>query len=71
MVLKKDAKDMTSTNLDNSKERQKQDSNVYGVIGICGVVGNLIARMLMDHKCHVIGTDMHGCEECQYLYTLD
>ena len=62
---------MTSTNLDNSKKRQKQDSNVYGVIGICGVVGNLIARMLMDHKCHVLGTDMLGCDECQYLYTLD
>ena len=62
---------MNSANWDNSKNPQKQDSNVYGVIGICGVVGNLIARMLMDNKCHVIGTDMHGSEQCQYLYTLD
>jgi UDP-N-acetylmuramate--alanine ligase len=43
---------------------------VYGVIGICGVVSNLIARVLMDHGYPVIGTDLHKKEECDYFYTL-
>jgi UDP-N-acetylmuramate--alanine ligase len=44
---------------------------VYGVIGICGVVSNLIARVLMDHGYPVIGTDLHKKDECDYLYTLN
>ena len=51
-------------NMDN------KNPEVYGVIGICGVVSNLIARMLIDHGYHVIGTDLHKKEECDYLYTL-
>jgi UDP-N-acetylmuramate--alanine ligase len=46
------------------------NANVYGVIGVCGIVSNLIARMLMDHGYLVIGTDLHQKEECDYLYTL-
>ena len=46
-------------------------SKVYGVIGICGVVSNLIARVLMDHGYPVIGTDLHKKEECDYIYTLN
>lgn len=43
----------------------------YGVIGICGIVGNLVARMINDHGCDVIGTDSKREEECEFKYTLD
>jgi UDP-N-acetylmuramate--alanine ligase len=54
----------------NNRNSEK-DSEIYGVVGICGVVGNLIARMLMDNNCHVMGTDMQDKPQCQYLYTLE
>ncbi|MGB7969891.1 MAG: Mur ligase family protein [Methanobacterium sp.] len=53
------------TNSDNG------NLEVYGVIGICGVVSNLVARVLMDHGHQVIGTDLHKKDECDYLYTLN
>ncbi|HEX7467673.1 MAG TPA: Mur ligase family protein [Methanobacterium sp.] len=55
----------------NINKTEYINPNVCGVIGICGVVSNLIARMLMDHGYQVIGTDMHAEEECDYLYTLN
>ncbi|MDD3753682.1 MAG: Mur ligase family protein [Methanobacterium sp.] len=48
----------------------KKKSETYGVIGICGVVGNLAARVLMDHDYNVICTDLHDSENCPFLYTL-
>lgn len=42
----------------------------YGVIGVCGVVGNLAARVLMDHGYRVTCTDLKDPENCSYLYTL-
>jgi UDP-N-acetylmuramate--alanine ligase len=42
----------------------------YGVIGICGVVGNLAARVLMDHQHNVICTDLQNSDNCPFLYTL-
>ena len=62
---------MNSSEKTDVNHPNQNDSNVYGVIGICGVVSNLIARMLMDHGCHVIGTDLHPKEVCEYLYTLE
>ena len=50
--------------------KDSENPEVYGVIGICGIVSNLIARMLIDHGYHVIGTDLHQKKECDYLYTL-
>ncbi len=47
-----------------------KNPEIYGVIGICGIVSNLIARVLMDRGYPVIGTDLHKKEECDYLYTL-
>jgi UDP-N-acetylmuramate--alanine ligase len=67
-VLRRDVKNMND-HADLNKLGQ-HDPNVYGVIGICGIVSNLIARMLMDHSCQVIGTDMLKKDECDYLYTL-
>ena len=55
---------------DNIKKTLENDSNVYGVVGICGVVGNLIVRMLMDRKLNVLGSDIHEKKDCEYLYTL-
>lgn len=56
---------------DNIKKTIENDSNVYGVVGVCGIVGNLIVRMLMDHKLNVLGSDIHGKKDCKYLYTLN
>lgn len=42
----------------------------YGVIGVCGVVGNLVARVLMDHGQDVICTDLLDSDNCPFLYTL-
>jgi len=42
----------------------------YGVIGVCGIVGNLVARVLMDHGYQVICTDIHNSNNCPFLYTL-
>ncbi len=46
-------------------------NKVFGVIGICGVVGNLVARVLMDNWYKVIGTDIQEENTCQFKYTLD
>ncbi len=43
----------------------------YGVIGICGVVGNLVARVLIDHNYDVICTDLQNSDNCPFLYTLN
>ena len=39
-------------------ERIPKKPETYGVIGICGVAGNLAARVLMDHNFNVICTDL-------------
>jgi UDP-N-acetylmuramate--alanine ligase len=49
----------------------QEQSKTYGVIGICGVVGNLAARVLMDNNHHVICTDLQNSDNCPYLYTLN
>lgn len=43
----------------------------YGVIGICGIVGNLVARVLLDNNLKVIGTDHKSETQCKYKYTLE
>ncbi len=62
---------MNSTAKTDGNQDRREDSYVYGVIGICGVVSNLIARILMDHGFEVIGTDIHTKEECKYIYTFE
>ncbi|NYB51354.1 MAG: Mur ligase [Methanobacteriaceae archaeon] len=63
-----------SANIDkHSLEAEKvpqKKIETYGVIGICGVVGNLAARVLMDHNHHVICTDHQDSNNCPFLYTL-
>ncbi|MBR0473322.1 MAG: hypothetical protein IJI98_11590 [Methanosphaera sp.] len=43
----------------------KQDA-IFGVIGVCGVNGNLIARILSDHGFKVQATDMVNEEDCRF-----
>ncbi|MDO5849578.1 MAG: Mur ligase family protein [Methanobacteriaceae archaeon] len=48
------------------------DSNsVFGVIGVCGIVGNLVARVLLDNGFKVIGTDMASKEDCKFKSAFD
>lgn len=57
----------------NFKEHSLNDlsDEIFGVIGVCGVVGNLVARVLMDNELKVIGTDIQKEKECQFKYTLE
>ena len=43
----------------------------FGVIGVCGANGNLIARILNERGYDVIGTDLSSAEECRFLHALD
>ncbi len=46
------------------------ENTVFGVIGVCGVNGNLIARILADHGYRVIANDMVKEEDCKYASAL-
>lgn len=59
--------DKHSSELDEILQKRME---TYGVIGICGVVGNLAARVLMDHGHRVICTDLQDSDNCPFLYTL-
>ena len=43
----------------------------FGIIGICGATGNLVARVIMDNGNKVKGTDVKSRKECEYIYTLN
>lgn len=43
-----------------------KDDALFGVIGVCGVNGNLIARILMDHGYKVQATDIVNKENCRF-----
>ncbi|MBE6488463.1 MAG: hypothetical protein E7Z86_07100 [Methanosphaera stadtmanae] len=47
----------------------KKDA-VFGVIGVCGVNGNLIARILSDNGYTVIANDMQTEENCRFYDSL-
>ena len=42
------------------------ENKTFGVIGVCGVVGNLVARILMDRGYNVVGTDISSKEDCRF-----
>ena len=42
------------------------ENTVFGVIGVCGINGNLIARLLMDHGFKVQANDMVNEEDCRF-----
>ena len=43
----------------------------FGVIGVCGANGNLIARLLNERGYNVIGTDLTSAEDCRFLKALE
>ena len=42
------------------------ENKTFGVIGVCGVVGNLVARILMDRGYSVVGTDISSKDDCRF-----
>lgn len=47
------------------------EGKTFGVIGVCGVVGNLVARILMDNGLKVVGTDISSREDCRFYSSFD
>lgn len=43
----------------------------FGVIGVCGANGNLIARILNQRGYDVIGTDLSSSEKCRFKKSLE
>jgi UDP-N-acetylmuramate--alanine ligase len=56
---------------DKPMDRLYLHDAVFGVIGVCGVVGNLVARALADNGFKVLGTDAQDEINCKFKYTLD
>ena len=44
----------------------KKDSDIIGIVGICGVVGNLVSRVFLDNGFKVIGTDTSSKKNCRF-----
>ena len=42
------------------------EGKTIGVIGVCGVVGNLVSRILIDNGYTVVGTDISSREDCRF-----
>jgi UDP-N-acetylmuramate--alanine ligase len=47
-----------------------KDDAVFGVVGVCGINGNLIARILSDHGYKVIANDTQSSKDCKFLSAL-
>ena len=43
----------------------------FGIIGVCGANGNLIARILKERGYNVIGTDVAFKKDCRFAKSLD
>ena len=43
----------------------------FGVIGVCGANGNLIARILKERGYEVMGTDLSSEDECRFAHSLE
>ena len=48
------------------KEVKNMTKKTFGVIGVCGANGNLIARILEERGYDVIGTDLSSAEKCRF-----
>lgn len=67
-LIKNNKTRLTDSNLLDLSELS---SDTFGVIGVCGVVGNLVARVLLDHGLKVIGTDSKSAAQCPFKYTFE
>ena len=46
-------------------------NKTFGVIGVCGANGNLIARILKQRGYNVIGTDLSFKKDCRFAKALE
>ena len=46
-------------------------NKTFGVIGVCGANGNLIARILKQRGYNVIGTDVTFKKDCRFAKALE
>ena len=46
-------------------------NDTFGVIGVCGANGNLIARILKQRGYNVIGTDLSFKKDCRFAKSLE
>ena len=46
-------------------------NKTFGVIGVCGANGNLIARILKERGYNVIGTDLSFKKDCRFANALE
>ena len=52
-------------------ESDFKKGTTFGVIGVCGANGNLIARILKERGFNVIGTDLSQKSECRFASALE
>lgn len=48
-----------------------KDGAVFGVVGVCGANGNLVARILSERGYEVIGIDSSSKEDCRFIKSLE
>ena len=46
-------------------------NKTFGIIGVCGANGNLIARILKQRGYNVIGNDLSSKEDCRFAKALE
>lgn len=60
-----------SSKSDEELNSLELEGKTFGVIGVCGIIGNLVARVLMDNGYSVIGTDMSNEADCRFKDSFD
>ena len=53
------------------KEVKNMTKKTFGIIGVCGANGNLIARILKERGHNVMGTDLSPIEKCRFSKSLE
>ena len=53
------------------REVKNMTKKTFGVIGVCGANGNLIARILKEKGYNVMGTDLSPLEKCRFSKSLE
>lgn len=53
------------------KEVKNMTEKTFGVIGVCGANGNLVARILKERGYNVMGTDLSPIEKCRFSKSLE
>ena len=53
------------------KEVKNMTKKTFGIIGVCGANGNLIARILKERGYNVMGTDLSPIEKCRFSKSLE